>query len=410
MRRYFAAGSITLFHPKHIKNLRTSWHLGHNIGMKKVLGLGMRYWLIGLCFFLVVQSKAQVSFIAPGLFSKDDSAKKELKEGIIIFPIIYYTPDTRLGLGATGVYHFYSGNDYDSTRLSYFKILADYTQNKQLDLWSSWNIFTKYDRMLYKGEMRYRIFPDRFYGIGNRTSLEDEERFQYSLFSFKFLVLKRFFRSWYIGADVNFDYEYDLKVDPNKELGQGDIVGYRGGTTVGAGLVATWDTRDNAINAYSGHYFQLSTYFNSSVLGSDFNYNRYSVEYRGFKQVGKKSVLALNVLGQFTSGEVPFLDLPRAGSDQILRGYATYRYRDRNRTAMQVEYRLPLFWRIGAVAFAGLGDVYDSPKDVSMRTIKYSYGGGLRLNLNRTERINLRLDYGWGRNSSAFYLAIIESF
>jgi len=222
--------------------------------------------------------------------------------------------------------------------------------------------------------------------------------------------LKRIFKSWYIGADVNFDYEYNLKLDPNKELVQGDIVGFRGGTTVGAGLVATWDTRDNAIHTYSGHSFQLSTYFNTPILGSDFNYNRYAVVYRGFKRIGKSGVLALNVVGQFTSGEVAFLDLPRAGGDQFLRGYASYRYRDRHRTAMQVEYRLPLFWRIGAVAFAGFGDVYDSPKDVSMSTIKYSYGGGLRLSLNRTERINLRLDYGWGRNSSAFYLAIIESF
>lgn len=179
---------------------------------------------------------------------------------------------------------------------------------------------------------------------------------------------------------------------------------------MGGGLVATWDTRDNAINAYSGHYFQLATYFNTSALGSDFTYNRYSLEYRGFKRLTKNTVLAVNVLGQFTTGQVPFLDFPRVGGDQILRGYASYRYRDRNRAAMQVEYRFPLFWRLGAVAFAGLGDVYDSPKEVSMNTLKYSYGGGLRFKLNRTERINLRLDYGWGRNSSAFYLAIIEAF
>ncbi|MDX5321955.1 MAG: outer membrane protein assembly factor, partial [Bacteroidota bacterium] len=373
-------------------------------------GLQLRYGFMWIFVVLGLGLKAQVSFIAPGLFSKNDSLKKEHKEGIILFPILYYTPDTRLGYGATGVYHFYSGKNYDSTRLSYFKILADYTQNKQLDVWSSWNIFTKYDKMLFKGEARYRIFPDRYYGIGNRTALADEESFEYSLFSFKFLALKRFFRSWYIGADVNFDYEFNFKLDPERALAKGDITGYRGGTTVGAGLVATWDTRDNPINAYSGQYLQFTSYFNSGALGSDFNYNRYTVEYRGFKKLGEKSVLALNVIGQFTSGQVPFLDLPRVGSDQLLRGYASYRYRDRHRTAMQVEYRFPLFWRLGAVAFAGLGDVYDSPKDVSMSSLKYSYGGGLRLNLNRTERINLRLDYGWGRNSSAFYLAIIEAF
>lgn len=186
-----------------------------------------RFWIIAVCLLFGMSAKAQVSFIAPGLFSKNDSLKKEHKEGIIIFPLLYYTPDTRLGLGATGVYHFYSGGDYDSTRLSYFKVLADYTQNKQLDIWSSWNIFTKYDRMLYKGELRYRIFPDRFYGVGNQTNVEDEERFQYSLFSFKFLALRRFFKSWYIGADVNYDYEFNFKLDPERELNKGEITGYR---------------------------------------------------------------------------------------------------------------------------------------------------------------------------------------
>ena len=97
-------------------------------GRVAVLILGC---LLGAVF---QQTRAQVSFIAPGLFSKNDSLKHEHKEGVIIFPLLYYTPDTRFALGATGVYHFYSGNDYDSTRLSYIKLLADYTQNKQLDI------------------------------------------------------------------------------------------------------------------------------------------------------------------------------------------------------------------------------------------------------------------------------------
>jgi hypothetical protein len=125
-----------------------------------------------------------------GFRSLSDTLEDE-KDGFFALPLIYYTPDTRWAAGAAGVYYFKLpsidslGKD---TRVSNVQFLADYTQNKQLDLWGQWNAFTRNENYLLKGEFRYRNFPDKFYGIGNRSLKQNEEKYAYDLLSFKSLL------------------------------------------------------------------------------------------------------------------------------------------------------------------------------------------------------------------------------
>ena len=94
-----------------------------------------------------------------------------------------------------------------------------------------------------------------------------------------------------------------------------------------------------------------------------------------------------------------------------MRGYYAGRYRDKNAGFLQAEYRVPLFWRIGAVGFADMGNVGPEIKDVNLEHFKYSYGGGLRFALNQSEKLNLRLDYGLAKgHSQGFYLQLGEAF
>jgi hypothetical protein len=72
-----------------------------------------------------------------------------------------------------------------------------------------------------------------------------------------------------------------------------------------------------------------------------------------------------------------------------------------------------LFWRLGAVGFAGIGNVGSRFSDVNFQELIYSYGGGLRLALNRRERLNLRVDYGWRIGqvlSNGLYFQLGEAF
>jgi outer membrane protein assembly factor BamA len=132
--------------------------------------------------------------------------------------------------------------------------------------------------------------------------------------------------------------------------------------------------------------------------------------YQKYWQIKPKHIIALQARGRYGFGEVPFLDLSTLGNDDLLRGYPKNRFRDINFIGSQLEYRFPLFWRLGMVAFVGAGDVYRNTSDLSFQNIKYSLGTGIRFAVNPAERLNLRLDYGLGKDGGFFYFIVGESF
>lgn len=346
-------------------------------------------------------------------FSRLDDTVTVDKSGFFVLPLLYYTPDTRLAYGAAGVYYFKVQPKYEYeklTRVSYVQFLADYTQNKQLDIWGVWNIFSRNENYLFKGEMRYRNFPDRFFGLGNDTPEANEERYEYSLISVKSLALKKVRPALFVGIDYHFEYEYNFSYSEDGQLGTGNITGYKGGIGSAFGAVAIYDSRDNAINTRTGKLMELSTYVYAPAFGSTFSFVAINGLYQHHWPIRKKQSFGWQTKVRLSYGEVPFLDLSVAGGDDILRGYPKYRYRDNHFIGSQLEYRFPLFWRLGMVGFAGVGDVFNSVGDVSLSTLKYSVGTGLRVAVNPAERLNIRFDYALGKDGGYFYFSVAESF
>ncbi|MGF1637185.1 MAG: BamA/TamA family outer membrane protein [Cyclobacteriaceae bacterium] len=335
------------------------------------------------------------------------------KGGFVFLPLVYYTPDTRWAFGGAGVYYFKIPPKYENeqvTRVSNVNFLADYTQNRQLDVWGTWNIFTRNENYLIKGELRFRNFPDRFYGIGNNSSKEAEELYAYDLFSLKYLMLRKIKPSLFAGLDIHFENEYNFTLEDGGLLEQGNITGYNGGRGVGVGFVTVFDSRDNVINAHSGQLAEFSSYFFRPAFGSQFNFTSLNATYQKYWQIKRNHIIASQTVMQFNIGAVPFLDMSTLGSDVILRGYPKNRFRDNNFWASQVEYRFPIYWRFGGVGFAGLGDVYSSASDLQLERLKYSVGAGLRFVVNPAERLNVRLDYGFGREGGYYYFVVTEAF
>ena len=347
-----------------------------------------------------------------GFHSLSDTIEKE-KSGLFVMPLIYYSPDTRWAFGGAGVYYFKiaSKNENEKeTRVSNVQFLADYTQNEQLDIWGQWNIFTRNENYLFKGEARFRNFPDKFYGIGNQTLKKNEEKYEYNLLSFKTLTLKKIYPAVFVGVDYHFEKEYNFTYTPEGALQTGTITGYNGGVQSAIGVVGIYDSRDNVINTYKGSIFEISSYFYTKTLGSTFNFTYLNLLYQKFWQLKSRHILALQMRGRFGWGDVPFLDMSAAGNDDLLRGYPKNRYKDVSFVGGQLEYRLPLFWRFGMVTFAGAGDVFSKPRDLGLNHIKYSVGAGLRFVVNPAERLNIRFDYGYGRDGGYFYFVVAESF
>lgn len=77
----------------------------------------------------------------------------------------------------------------------------------------------------------------------------------------------------------------------------------------------------------------------------------------------------------------------------------------------QAEVRWRLFWRLGVVGFAGVGQVAASLKEFADSDFVYAAGGGIRFTLSETERVNAGVDYAIANDGeSAVYFRIGEAF
>ncbi len=94
-----------------------------------------------------------------------------------------------------------------------------------------------------------------------------------------------------------------------------------------------------------------------------------------------------------------------------MRGYYEGRYTDNNFIAAQVEHRFHLIERFGMVVFAAAGRVGLRPRDLfTFQGLKPSLGSGLRYAIDKKEKLNLRLDIGFGHRSTGVYFNITEAF
>ncbi|MBI1768917.1 MAG: BamA/TamA family outer membrane protein [Bacteroidetes bacterium] len=334
----------------------------------------------------------------------------------IILPILVYTPETHMGVGALGVRLWKNIDSLHETRTSNAELVLLYTSRQQLIIIPRYTIFTKGERYLFEGFGEELIgFRDFYFGRGNQTPSGNRQLFYYDVLGWENRVGRKIFKKerLFVGLETRAIQFYNLHTKENGLLDTVPITGRTGSSSIGLGPALTWDKRDNVVNPSKGFYWDLrySTYSNS--LGSTVNYHRLLIDFRKYFNVkpSKRHILALQIFGNFIRGDAPFKELAELGGPRIMRGYYRGRYRDNYLTAFQAEYRLPLYKRIGIVAFAGLGKVYN-PDEANFNGMHYSYGTGLRFNINKRERLNLRLDYAMGdpRQHGYFYLGFAESF
>ena len=208
---------------------------------------------------------------------------------------------------------------------------------------------------------------------------------------------------WYVGLIAQYlDIEQEFSVDfvtPDFVLGN---------TTRSAALGPTlsYDTRDVPANAYTGRYFKATAVVNSEALGSDLDYESYSLAYRSYHQVLPSVVVAWEAVGCMKSDDAPLWDACRIG----LRGFASTDYMGKSSLRAQAELRWKWSKRWGAAVFGGAGQITESLAGSKDYDIIPSYGAGLHFTVQPEQRIVMRLDYARSSGSDAWYLAVGQAF
>jgi outer membrane protein assembly factor BamA len=337
------------------------------------------------------------------------SVEEETKDRIIGAPILYYTPETRLAYGAAGSYIFrMSGGK--TTRPSSISPILIYTQEKQFKAQVTADMYLKPDDYRLQAEVKFEKFPNKFFGVGINTSLDNKELYTSRSAGIFLSLLKKLNNNVNIGVQYHFSNWKIVEMEEGGQLASGNLFGSRDGVISGVSLLLNHDNRDNIYFPMNGELFELNGRVYNKVLGSKYNFTSLSLDLRKYFTFFRTHVLALHSLLKVQSGDVPFMYLAQMGGQYNMRGYFEGRFRDKNLMVFQAEYRAPVIWRLGLVGFAGFGNVADKLSKLSLAGMRSSYGFGVRFLFDSKEKIQVRMDVGFGEDCSGFYFSIYEAF
>lgn len=153
------------------------------------------------------------------------------------------------------------------------------------------------------------------------------------------------------------------------------------------------DSRDNIYDPRDGKRTNYS--IEVASFGGDFNYQKYSADYRYYYRVGADNVWAWNIAAGYANGDMPLAQRYSVGGSDTLRGFRDNQFRGNSMFRTSLEFRVPIVKKVQGVFFTDAGYAWDKnlydEKDFDFSLMKYSVGIGLRVN---SPLGPLRFDYG----------------
>ncbi|WP_028112448.1 BamA/TamA family outer membrane protein [Ferrimonas kyonanensis] len=328
-----------------------------------------------------------------------------------LLPGPFYTPEKSFGIGISAV-GLYQADDVSSNiQPSSITINGFGSVNGAYGVQVRNKSFFDDDRYRLYIEGEFTSSPDIFYGTGidagrDESQLTDFER---NALGITPQFLMRVAPATYVGVGYELSRAKARDLDGAYESGGGPA--FFADTIVSSGVTLhlVHDSRDFVLNASEGHLLQADVAVFSKALGSDQDFEKYSLTYNDYLSLTQlDAVLAWQWLAEFSSGDVPWDQLSHLGGSHRLRGYEEGQYRGKQMTLGQAEWRQHLRGRHGMVVWAGLGTVSDSISQLGDDKWLHSVGVGYRFEVK--PRVNVRLDMGFGNGDGGFYFSVNEAF
>ncbi|MBN1492963.1 MAG: BamA/TamA family outer membrane protein [Candidatus Omnitrophica bacterium] len=308
-----------------------------------------------------------------------------------------------LGSSSWYTYQPWNGNTDMGTRLSFAKI-------------TEYEIYTALTA-------RYQKYPrELFYGVGRHYSVANKYDYTAQETSLDYIIGKE-----EIFPMVNFEIGVGyskIDISDGRIKGPANLSAFPGITgrginnisgadlfTYGASLIH--DTRTDPLHPSDGGYEKLIFAMNHGVDDDD-NVQywklrgdaiRYLPLHKYFPKLSADKIIALRGMVEknvgFDGDQIPFFDLARLDR-QLVRGYTTNRFLDKNALAFSAEYRYTIWrwkeFKMNAALFYDFGWSFDSFSTLRGSEVKDSFGLALRVLLPGTNVIALegaRSDEGY---------------
>jgi hypothetical protein len=242
--------------------------------------------------------------------------------------------------------------------------------------------------------LNFKKEPEYIWDIGN-TITNDPEQDVINRFVFAGTALRQVKKNFYLGVPFDVSDYFNIETDSNSFLVQDSVTGLKGGTSIGLGIAAAYDSRDNRYNPSHGSYILATAIGYPSALGP-YAFSKFAIDARKYINPWKKNVIAGQITTSYATGNVPFYELPEMGGASQMRGYYEGGLRDNVLVDAQIELRIPVWNIFGVVGWFGVGQVANTYSAVALDEFHLSYGPGLRVKVDPKHDTNLRFDFGFG--------------
>ncbi len=318
----------------------------------------------------------------------------------------HYAPETQLGLGVVAAGLFRINQEDLSIPPSNLSLFGDLSITGAYALGIQGNTYYKGGEFRLDHRFSFSFRPSDFWGVGyynGRDSAKcDMDR---QLIQVQLDFLYRTLPNWYLGAIFGFQFCHGKELEKPHYIPEGQETKY---INTGIGASLSYDSRDIITDPHSGFYFKLAQVFYPEFLGNKTGFTSTEVIVDNFRPLWQGAILATDLHGLFHNGDVPWTMLSQIGSPFRMRGYYEGRYRDKNMVEVQAELRQKLWRRFGGVVWAGAGTIFPKFDEFKVSHTLLNCGLGVRWELK--SRVNVRLDWGFGKGQTGAVLSLYEAF
>ncbi|MBD5355392.1 MAG: BamA/TamA family outer membrane protein [Bacteroides sp.] len=320
----------------------------------------------------------------------------------------FYTRESKLGLGivAAGLYR---KNPADTTKLG-----------SQINLYGKYSITGYYkfgidgthffddggsEQIVY--DVSFESAPDKYWGIGYTSNRDDDNETAYNCRHAHVdvaFIRSIFLDNLYFGPHLIMVY-INARDITKPELWDGQ----RHHTFTDAiGFQIEYDTRDYKYNSREGIYFSFDQMFAPRFIGNKYAFSSTEICFRTYTPAWTGAIIAINLHSRMTYGNTPWGMMAKIGGNYSMRGFWEGRYNDKCASDFTIELRQHIYRRHGAVAWIGLGEVYDKPLKLVEGSPCFNIGFGYRWEFKK--RVNVRVDCGFGKGQCGVIFNINEAF
>jgi AAA family ATP:ADP antiporter len=245
-----------------------------------------------------------------------------------------------------------------------------------------------------------------FYGVGNDSRNTDRAGFLYSETTASVSMRVQAARTFAVGGGLDY-------LGLETEAGGASSLGAVNPTYRRSRMFVELDRRTSPDYSRKGGLYRLDWSDFRQINEGRNSFRRLDAEAQQFVPLLRENwVIALRAHASATDtadgNSVPYFLMPELGGSHMLRGYPSWRFRDRNRLLFTAEYRWTAGPFVDMAAFVDAGKVTRRSGDLNFRDLKTSHGLGL--SIHTPSQTIARIELARSREGTKLALSFSPSF